>query len=65
MMQLQTRVVIRARYANTPFYNRQEDFGIPYEPDREKARQNEKVAGRVTDLKRMYPVVDVYFRDVN
>lgn len=64
-MNLHTRVLIRARYANTPFYNREEDFGIPYEPDRERARQNEKVASRVGDLKKMYPVVDVYFRDTN
>ncbi len=64
-MNLQTRVVIRARYANTPFWNREEDFGIPFEPDREKAAQNEKVAEKVANLKKMYPVVDVYFRDTN
>lgn len=64
-MQLHTRVIVRARYANTPFWNREEDFGIKYQPDRDLARQDPKVVERIERLKKFYPVVDVYFRDTN
>lgn len=64
-MQLHTRVIIRARTARSHFWNREENFGIPYTPDRAEARRHPKVHERYVHLKAIYDVVDIDFCDTN
>lgn len=62
-MHLHTRVTVTGRTKAGSYSSA--NFGIPYEPDRGKARQHEKVKEAVDQMSKFYPLVEVRFDDTN
>jgi len=62
-MQLHTRVIVVGR--TVAGSTQTKNFGIPYQPDRGLARQNEKVVTEVKWMEARYPFVSVTFEDAS